>query len=397
MDVEEQLSLVALSFIATSVHRFPSASVFQRFPTARALFGTPDRDLLGSVEGLSSTAIERILAPYDRKLLQQQLQQMEALGVRMVPYYAEDYPENLKHVYDAPPVLFIRGVIEKPDVRALAIIGSRKATPYGVEVCQKFTSELVQRGFLIVSGMARGIDAIAHWSALESGGRTVAVLGTGVDIIYPSGNSTLYGRIIEHGSVLSEFPLGTRPYAAHFPRRNRIISGLCVGVLVVEAAERSGTMTTVRMALEQGREVFAVPGDIRSDRSRGTHHLIKQGAKLVDRVEDIMDEVCGLYSADCEGERAVSDHIGGDTCTTRVSSVEQRRAAPQHRLCQEKTSTLSKEAISVLDVIGCDGTLLDVIVARSGLPAAKVAGILTELEILGKVRSAAGSRYQRLE
>jgi DNA processing protein len=396
MDADEQTFLVALSSIALSVTRFPSPLLFRHFPTARSVFEASTRELL-DVEGLPPVVAERIRAFCDFQAAEGQIRRIERLGVRIVPYYAAEYPENLRYLTDAPPVLYVRGVLERPGALALAVIGSRKATPYGIEVCQQLTAGLVGKGFCIVSGMARGIDAIAHWSAIENRGTTVAVMGTGVDVVYPGSHSNLYARIVETGAVISEFALGTGPYAWNFPRRNRIISGLSLGVLVVEAAERSGTMITVRMALEQGREVFAVPGDIRSERSRGTHRLIKQGAKLVDRLEDILEE----FHLPCVEEREPAapgeDAHGGGRGEGGDSGVlSQGETARGDRPDQERGGALSREAAVVLQVIGSEGTLLDRIVARSGLPPSKVAGILTELEILGKVRAVAGNRYQRL-
>ena len=176
------------------------------------------------------------------------------------------------------------------DRGALAVIGSRKASAYGTRVCERLVRDLAAKGYCIVSGMARGIDSVAHWACIENNGRTLGVLGTGLDIAYPKQNLALFERIPLQGALISEFLPGTPARPENFPRRNRMISGLSRGVLVVEASERSGTMITVRMALEQGREVFAVPGDIRSLLSRGTHRLIKNGAKLVEGVDDILEE-----------------------------------------------------------------------------------------------------------
>lgn len=396
MDADEQTFLVALSTVALSTTRFPSGPLFRHFPTARSVFQA-SKEELSRIDGVSPLVAEKIVSFRDFRAVDDQIQRIERLGVRIVPYYGAEYPENLRCLNDAPPVLYARGALERPGALALAVIGSRKATPYGVEVCQELTAALVGKGFCIVSGMARGIDAIAHWSAIENGGTTVAVVGTGVDVIYPASNSGLYARILETGAVISEFALGTGPYAGNFPRRNRIISGLSLGVLVVEAAERSGTMITVRMALEQGREVFAVPGDIRSEKSRGTHRLIKQGAKLVDRLEDILEEFrlpCVEVKQPAVAGEGARANERGEVGDSAIRSPQE--AARGARADQERGWTLSEDAALVLDVIGSGGTLLERIVTRSGLPPSKVAGILTELEIMGKVRAVAGNRYQRL-
>lgn len=203
----------------------------------------------------------------------------------------KNYPPLLTQISNPPSILFFRGKIPSSQ-KAIAVIGSRKATAYGKKIAQKFTHQLVKKGFVIVSGLAIGIDAIAHQTAINSNGKTIAVLGTGVDIIYPQQNTRLYHQIIKkNGAVISEFPPQTKPKRKNFPQRNRIISGLCLGVLVIEAAEKSGTKITARFAADQGREVFAVPGPVNSPLSSGTADLIKQGAKLVYSLKDILEEL----------------------------------------------------------------------------------------------------------
>jgi DNA processing protein len=229
--------------------------------------------------------------------------------------------------------------------------------------------------------MAKGVDAAAHWAALEGEGRTLAVLGTGVDVVYPKANAALFESIVGAGALLSEFLPGTEPFAKNFPRRNRIISGMAHGVLVVEAAERSGTMITVRTALEQGREVFAVPGDIRSARSRGTHRLIKDGAKLVERVEDILEEFPfpGLESPARRPEESSPD---SDCRALGGPSAQNDDPGESDLLIQH----LSDE-----------GTPVEVLIERTGWPSEKMAMLLTELELLGRVRRLPGSRYLRTD
>jgi DNA processing protein len=235
--------------------------------------------------------------------------------------------------------------------------------------------------------MAKGVDAAAHWAALDCDGRTLAVLGTGVDVVYPKANTRLFETILERGALLSEFLPGTGPFAKNFPRRNRIISGMALGVLVVEAAERSGTMITVRTALEQGREVFAVPGDVRSPVSRGTHRLIKQGAKLVEGIEDILEEF------PFQGE-------GGFFLTAGVRPKDVTRPASREQECGEEgpieeAGRTDKETL--VGHLSDEGTCVDVLLERTGWPSEKMATLLTELELLGKVRRLPGSRYRRLD
>jgi DNA processing protein len=301
--------------------------------------------------------------------------------VRLVSFEAPEYPARLREIPDPPPVLFVRGRILAEDGAAIAVIGSRKASPYGLSVCERLVHGLVDCGFSIVSGMARGADTAAHWAALERQGRTLAVLGTGVDVVYPKGNRQVFERILEQGALISEFPLGTSPHAKNFPRRNRIISGIALGVLVVEAAERSGTMITVRTALEQGREVFAVPGDVRSLVSRGTHRLIKQGAKLVEGVEDILEEIPA--------------HLRGRPRSGAVRS-EESPCPPVARCRGEPTGGKgSDEREELILHLTDEGTHVDVLLERTCWPSEKMATLLTELELLGRVRRLPGSRYVR--
>jgi DNA processing protein len=303
--------------------------------------------------------------------------------MRLVSFEDPEYPYHLREIPDPPPVLFVRGGILPEDRSAMAVIGSRKASAYGLSVCEGLVHALVDCGFSIVSGMARGVDTAAHWAALGRQGRTLAVLGTGVDVIYPKGNKPVFERILEQGALLSEFLPGTSPHAKNFPRRNRIISGMALGVLVVEAAERSGTMITVRTALEQGREVFAVPGDVRSPVSRGTHRLIKEGAKLVEGVEDILEELPVHVRAEVDA-RWVSD-----------CSQESPRAAARGRRGRTTGGDGEKEGEVLIGHLGDEGTHVDVLIERTGWPSEKMATLLTELELLGRVRRLPGSRYLR--
>ncbi|MBU3934057.1 MAG: DNA-processing protein DprA [Candidatus Omnitrophica bacterium] len=216
--------------------------------------------------------------------------------IRALHLTGEGYPTNLKYIYDPPPDLYIKGNIIPQDNIAIAIVGSRQASYYGLKNAQELAFELAAGGITIISGLARGVDSAAHRGALKAKGRTIAVLGSGLNMIYPVENKGLAEEISRNGAVISEFPQDTPPHRQNFPRRNRIISGLSLGVLVVEAAKRSGALITVGFALEQGREVFALPGKIDSFTSQGTHDLIKQGAKLVESAEDIIEELEPLKS-----------------------------------------------------------------------------------------------------
>ncbi|MCK5149245.1 DNA-processing protein DprA [bacterium] len=228
------------------------------------------------------------------------LDRADKLCLSIIIWGDKDYPDSLKSLYDPPIALWVRGDICRISSRRISIVGMRAASEYGTYAADYIASALARSGVAIISGGARGIDTIAHRAAIKADGQTVAVLGTGADIIYPPENAALFRSISETGAIITEFAPGTQPLPGHFPRRNRIISGLSYGTIVVEAGEKSGALITAYMALDQGREVFAVPGDIRSAKSRGTHRLIQQGAKLIHSVEDILAELPGMANNGAE-------------------------------------------------------------------------------------------------
>jgi DNA processing protein len=252
------------------------------------------------------------------------------------------------------------------DDKAVAIVGSRSASDYGRRVARDLARGLSSLGFTVVSGMARGIDGVAHESALGAGGRTIAVLGSGVDRAYPSEHDRLYQRIIENGAVISELPIGTRPAAFNFPARNRLISGLSLGVVVVEATEKSGSLITAALAVEQGREVFAVPGEVGSSRSRGAHRLIRQGAKLVENVNDIIEEIAPQLVSRAVGAPAFAE-------------------LPQQA---------SQEARRILSMLQERSLHIDEVIEGSGLPPSKVSEVLLDLELQGFLQQLPGKRYR---
>jgi DNA processing protein len=271
------------------------------------------------------------------------------------------YPPALLEIADPPNILYVRGDLDLLKARGLAMVGSRNATPQGIQTAENFAKMLATHGLCIVSGLALGIDAAAHRGALASEGKTVAVIGTGADRLYPARNKELALRIAEHGAIVSEFPLGTPAIAANFPRRNRIISGLSRGVLVVEAAPESGSLITARLAAEQGREVFAIPGSIHSPVARGCHQLIKQGAKLVETARDVLEEL-------------------GDQ--------EEIPAVP--------TLPSESQQTALITALGHDPCSLDELVERTGQSAEQLLGELLTLELSGQLASLPGNRYQRL-
>ncbi len=283
----------------------------------------------------------------------------EKQGLKILTLEDADYPENLKNIPDAPIVLYVRGELKPQDKLAIGIVGSRQASIYGLNNAKKFAYELAERGFTIVSGMARGIDTCAHRGGLAAGGRTIAVMGSGFNHIYPPENKELAGEIAQSGAVLSEFPMDAEPFPYNFPRRNRVISGLSQGVLVVEAARNSGALITADFALEQGRDVFALPGQVDSLRAFGTNGLIKQGAKLVSCVDDIMEEF----------------------------ALE----ANTHQAPQAQETNESR----VYGLIHDEPTQLDDLLEKSNLDISDISGILVSLQIKRLVRELPGKQFVR--
>jgi DNA processing protein len=277
-----------------------------------------------------------------------------------------DYPPALLEIPDPPSVLYVRGRKELLARRGLAMVGSRNATPQGIQTAERFAHALAGHGLSIISGLALGIDTAAHRAALAAGGNTIAVIGTGADRVYPARNRELALAIVEHGAIVSEFPLGTPAIAANFPRRNRIIAGLSCGVLVVEAATESGSLITARLAGEQGREVFAIPGSIHSPVARGCHKLIKQGAKLVETAADVLEEL--------------------------AEPGQPFRPAPTAR----PAAKAEDDEHFLLSAMGHHPCGLDEIVERSGLAAEKILPELLTLELCGRITVLPGNRYQQL-
>mgnify|MGYP003671895955 FL=1 len=292
-------------------------------------------------------------------------------GTAILTIADADYPEPLRHIHDGPLVLYVRGDRSLLGREQIGIVGSRNATRAGLEHARSFAAALGQKGLLVTSGLALGVDGAAHAGALDAGFPTVAVIGNGVDKPYPYRHRTLSERIAGEGVIVSEYPPGTSAKAGHFPRRNRIISGLSRGILVVEAGLKSGSLITARLALEQGREVFAIPGSVHNPLARGCHHLIRQGAKLVETVDDICEELGGWWTSQNEGDS---------------SSVVMKRPAPEG---------LDSREIAVLEALGYDPQSTDDLCSVTGLPADQLMQSLLLLELQGLVDSAPGG-FQRI-
>lgn len=335
----------------------------------REAFGCPAAILAASPEelavrgGLRPETAGRIVAE-DSPLFEKACRQLAEQGVRILSLWDEDYPPLLRTIYDPPALLYVRGRLPGPE--ALAVVGARRATEAGRRLTTGICAELAARGITVVSGLARGIDTAAHRGALQGGGVTAGVLGCGIDRIYPPENTRLFQEILERGAVLSEYPPGTPPLAGHFPGRNRIISGLCRGVLVVEAAEESGSLITADFALEQGREVFAVPGPVFGPVSRGPNRLLKEGAHLVTDIADILEV------------------LWPDRPSPRQKAFE-----------EELVAVLSEPALSLYRLLGAEPLHVDQLVERSGLTPMEVSDILLHLELQGGVEQLSGLRYVR--
>ncbi len=311
--------------------------------------------------GLDRRSLENLLALRKRISLDQEMEKVQRAGIRLITWKDEDYPYNLRHVDNPPFLLFVKGSLMPQDEWAIAVVGTRKPSVYGREATRFLVEPLARNGITIVSGLAKGIDGLAHQVALEAGGRTIAVLGSGLDVIYPPEHKALAQAIAENGALVSEYPLGTPPEATNFPPRNRIISGLAKGVLVVEAGESSGALITAEFALEQDREVFAVPGSIFYKTCRGTNRLIQQGAKLVLSVEDILEELN----------------------ISAVKAKEEVRAA---------VPTTDTESL-ILSHLSSEPTHIDEIKRATGLSISEVSSTLAIMEIKGLVRQVGGMHY----
>lgn len=349
--MDERLSTIALNMIPEMTAR--------RFHDLRRSLGSTSAvyeasaeqisGILGINPEISHTIIKKRAAVDPVR----ELERANRQGIEVLTFGEEKYPAELIDIFDPPPVLYCRGQMPKSFSRAIAIVGARKATPYGLMMAERLAKELAEAKIIVVSGMARGIDGAAHKGALAGKGLTVAVLGCGVDIVYPREHRWLMMEIEKQGAVLSEFPLGTEPLAKNFPARNRIISGLTRGTVVVEARLKSGSLITADFALEQGKEVFAVPGPVTSAESKGCHRLIKQGAKLVERAADIWEEL--------------NWHLAEQTQMTLLP-------------------VLSEDEQRLLHCIPAEGVAADLLVQKSGMNSGAVFTLLTQLELKDLVR-----------
>lgn len=285
-DPEGLLRLIAVPGVGPNRLR----ALIAHFHTTDAIFRARVSELT-RVEGIDRKTAESIRRADTGPFAQDQLDRLRKLGGELVSFWDSRFPEGLRRVSDPPAFLFVKGELREDDACAVAIVGTRSPTTYGKLVTERLTSDLVRRGLTIVSGFARGVDTLVHRAAIRAGGRTIAVLGTGLDVVYPPENVRLAPEVSENGALVTEYPLGTGPDAPNFPRRNRIICGMSLGTVVIEAGAKSGALITAELALEQNREVFAVPGPVNSPKSQGTNQLIREGAVLTRSAEDVIQEL----------------------------------------------------------------------------------------------------------
>ena len=359
-------------------------------------FGMPEHvfkaplHLLETVPGIGSKTARHIKDFRQWAQVDGELEKAERMNVSILTCQDPLFPQRLLHIYDCPVLLYVKGELCGIDI-SVAVVGSRKASPYGKYTTERLCRELALSGVTIVSGMARGIDASAHRGAMSVKGRTIAVLGSGLDVIYPPENEYLYHEISECGAVVSEYSFGTRPNAPNFPARNRIISGVSLGVVVVEATEKSGSLITARIALEQGREVFAVPGSIDEAGSRGTNRLIKEGAKLVENVDDILAEI---------GPQAPPvDSIPVITALPAAPAEHPLEKAPAAPLNEPRQRHDVHHAVRddneqlLINNLSSRPRPVDDLIAATGLSASEILSLLLHLELRGLIRQMPGKTY----
>ena len=355
--------LIALNLIP-KLGSIKIQSLAEKFKSYSEFMKAKPEDL-SEIPGIGKIISDKIIEYRGKIDPNREIEKAKKQGIKIVTLVDENYPEQLKQIYDPPPVLYVRGEQSSLSNKSIAIVGARKASTYGRNVAMRFAKELASMTVNVVSGMARGIDSYAHKGAIDAGGPTTAVFGCGIDIVYPPENENLMKKILECGCVISSFPLGTPPLAANFPARNRIISGLSLGTLVIEAAEKSGSLITADFSLEQGREVFAVPGNIFSPYSRGTHKLIKQGAKLVENIDDILDE---LYL-----ERINNKNVEDNPDLQNLSVTEKR----------------------LFELVDYQPVQIEHLISKAQGNSREVNAILTRLELKGLISALPGGHFVR--
>jgi DNA processing protein len=367
-DLENLLTL-------NSIEKLGSIGVkklLEHFGSAEKVLSSSEKELC-SVEGVSHAVAQNIIHQKNKLDINKELDLVKKNDVKIISIQDKDYPENLKNIYDPPIIIYVKGKLLEKDNLSVAVVGSRKASIYGLSCAEKFALQLAELGITIVSGMARGIDSASHRGALKAKGRTIAVLGSGLLNIYPPENKNLFEQISKEGAVISEFPMRAKPLAENFPRRNRIISGLSLGAIVVEASRNSGALITADLALEQGREVFAVPGKVDSVNSFGVNVLIKQGAKLITSIDDVVGEL--------------APRLKGLIKDSNKNSPEKNTL--------KAGLDLNKEEMALFNFVEDKAKHIDDLVRETNLPVSNVMSILMNLELKHIVKQLPGKLFVR--
>ncbi len=341
-----------------------AGALLERFGGPEAVFEASEAELR-TVEKVTDKTITKLTAPVPAAI-ERDLRTIAEKAVKVIPITSPDYPACLKNIYDPPILLYVNGTLLESDKHSIAIVGSRRATVYGRSIAERIANDLASRGLTIVSGGARGIDTAAHKGALAAGGRTIAFLGCGIDVSYPAENKKLFEAMTESGAVVSEFPLGANPEPWRFPPRNRLISGLSLGVLVCQSPEASGALITAGYAAEQGKDTYAVPGNVDDERNRGCHRLIQDGAKLVQDATDILHEL----------------GLDGDTEEPRQMGLP--------------IEALNEQERDVASLLSLEPMHLDEIIEKTGMTPPMASGTLTILEMKNVVRRVPGNAYVRV-
>jgi DNA processing protein len=373
MELDASLSWLALALTPGLASRL-SARLLREFGSPEEVFRAP----LGRLEAcrLPAPVAQAVFKKQSFKRAEKELAQTQRIDrCRLLNWTEPEYPQTLLQIYDPPVMLYVRGDAQILNQPSIGMVGTRRPTLYGTQMAERLGRELAARGLIVVSGMARGIDAISHQGVMAVNGRAVGVLGTGIDVCYPKENRKLYEKVLERGAIISEFPLGTHPAPENFPVRNRIVAGMPLGVVVVEGAQYSGSLITARLAMEFGREVFAVPGNVTQPVSFAPNQLIKQGAKLVTNGEDVIEEL-----------------------PTPVRAVLVRAEAPEaeqrNLLAAASLNSSEKKIYDLLSVD--DPKAIDDIVERSELNSSEVLATLFDLEMKGIVRQLPGKQFSRV-
>ena len=370
--------------------------------TERALQATPDE--LRKTDQLSPAVCDLLIHKPVLYPVERELELIHRYGCQVITLYDPAYPPHLQEIDTPPFVLYVKGHLTPEDALSVSLVGSRNARDYGRKASYRLSYQIAQRGLTVVSGFARGIDTAAHRGALEAGGRTIAVMGNGLSLIYPAANKDLAEKIEVSGALISEFPMAARPKPRNFPRRNRIISGLTLGTVIVEASNRSGALITARLAAEQNREVFAVPGEIFSELSAGTHRLINDGAKLINTVDDLLNELPPHVLNQIQSQASPSPVPDMEAVPAQPSSVEKNdtelgpsRSSPD---AQQSVSTppppdLTPDETTIFEAIEVPSSHIDTIVRTTQLPIGQVSSVLLMLELKGIVQQLPGKRFAK--